>query len=144
MSGFPSRAGDGDFSAARNDDSFSDDDDSFDVLAHLEATAGAAGLAARSPERSSDRPPECFAERVDEGLFEAGDMSDEGEMGEGYAASESAEDEGEPGAAASTGPSGEEVELGRTQKLKDVLCLQDPPSPLPSPQASSPLSLIHI
>lgn len=137
MSDFPARAGDGDFGAPRNDESFSEDDDSFDVLAHLEATAGGPAPADRSPERSSDRSPERFSERSDEGLFEAGEMSDEGEMGDEYSATGSADEAGEEGEAAS-GTSGEEFECGQAQKLEDLLCLQDAPSPLPSPRASSP------
>ncbi|CAM9811762.1 unnamed protein product, partial [Laminaria digitata] len=41
-------------------------------------------------------------------------------------------------AAAGTGASREEFEVGSTQKLGDLLCLQDPPSPLPSARAASP------
>lgn len=142
MSGFPARAGDGDFSAPHNDESFSEDDDSFDVLAHLEATAGGPAPADRSPERSSDRSPERFSERSDEELFEAGEMSDEGEMGDEYAATgssdEAGEAEAEAEAEAASGSSGEEFELGQAQKLEDLPGFWDPLSPLPSPRASSP------
>lgn len=137
MSGFPARAADGDFGAPRNEESFSEDDDSFDVLAHLEATAGGPAPA----DLSSDRSPESFAERFDDGSFEAGEMSDEGEMGDEYGATGSAEEAGATAvtaAAAASSPSGEELKLGQAHNLEDLLCLQDPPSPLPSPRAASP------
>ena len=141
MSGFPARAADGDFGPPRNDESFSEDDDSFDVLAHLEATAGGPAPADRSSERYSDRSPESSAERFDDGSFGAGEMSDEGEMADEYGATVSAGGVGATevtaGAAASSS-SGEEFRLNQAHNLEDVLCLQDPPSPLPSPRAASP------
>lgn len=148
MSDFEACGGDGDFGASRNDASFSEDDDSFDMLAQVE-DEGAPALGARSPEGSLQRPserspesfgersPESFADRFEQGLYEAEEAVVEGEMSDEYEPTGEAGEGATAAAVASPGPCGEELGEPVEQGLEDLLCLQDPPSPLPSPRTAA-------